>query len=115
MDYSQISVEAHENQCVDTSGSGDDDHVLNYFAPNVPERPKRENVIRGGEWYAENDKQQVGDSKVNDKKIGRGSHLLISGHDDHDKEIADETDDNGKSEEYLRTKERIQSLFRSVR
>lgn len=66
--------------------TGHDNHILHELAPQISKWPGGHNIIRSGEGDTKDDKQNIGDGEVDDEKIGRGAHLLIS-NDNYSKEI----------------------------
>ena len=80
----QEPVAAHEDERVDGHVGGDVDQVLHCLAPDQPEGPVVENVVRGGEGHAQHDEEQVGHRQVEDEDVGGVAHLLVGGnHKDH--------------------------------
>ena len=60
VDHGQEAIQRHEDQRVDTGVHGDDDEILDDLAPDVTERPERQNIIGAGERNTEDDEEQVG-------------------------------------------------------
>lgn len=60
VDYSQKSVDAHDNQGVDADIGRDNNQVLHSLAPNHSKGPVGHDIIGGCKWHTEYDKEEVG-------------------------------------------------------
>lgn len=100
MHHGKKAVETHEHESIDTRESGHDDQILHHLAPGVPERPERQDVVRGRERDAEHDEAEVGDGEVDDQQVCRGPHLLVGG-DDYDHQcVSEQSQDDDDPEQH---------------
>ena len=67
-------------------------------APRSAERPDGDGVRDGGEWYANDNKQQIGNCQTDDERVGGAAHLQVGDNDDDDRQVTDEAEDRDDAE-----------------
>lgn len=100
MDDGEEPVQRHEDERENGGVSGDDDEILDRAAPEIAERPEREDVIGGREGDAEDDEEEIRHGQIDYENVRRRAHLRVGGDDNDDERVAYEAEDDYDAEQY---------------